>query len=202
MSRFLGLASSSRALTSSRPISNSCQRALHVSQRRVDASSAARWAPTASQFSFATRGILSRLTPRPQHMVVRAAHSDAAPLPTQKPSGKTRFKSDRTRRNRRRLLILLGLYLSISFAAYHLHAPSRHLFLALTRCARLMKAVVLDVIDYKRTFAMAYDLEAPGEVGDVERERRRQDRKKCHKRSAERMLEALKKNSGIYVVSV
>jgi aarF domain-containing kinase len=51
-----------------------------------------------------------------------------------------------------------------------------------------MKAVILDVLDYKKVFAE----EAAGR-GD------KQARRDCHTRSAQRMLEALKKNSGIYV---
>jgi aarF domain-containing kinase len=58
-----------------------------------------------------------------------------------------------------------------------------------------MKAVLLDVYDYKSTFAKEASLTDSTE----DRMIRRQARKDCHKRSATRMLEALKKNSGIYV---
>jgi len=62
-----------------------------------------------------------------------------------------------------------------------------------------MKAVALDVWDYKQTFRRE---EAMGELhtlNDEQREIRSQARRDCHRRSAQRMLEALKKNSGIYV---
>lgn len=58
-----------------------------------------------------------------------------------------------------------------------------------------MKAVVLDVWDYKQTFAKEELLSN----SDEDRLIKRQARKDCHLRSAQRMLEALKTNSGIYV---
>jgi aarF domain-containing kinase len=58
-----------------------------------------------------------------------------------------------------------------------------------------MRAVIADVLDYKRTFAKEELL-----AGDDEgKEAKRQLRKDCHRRSAERLLVALKTNSGIYV---
>ena len=63
-----------------------------------------------------------------------------------------------------------------------------------------MRAVLLDVWDYKQTFAREETLMGPDRDMTVEeRQLRRQERSNCHKRSAERMLQALKKNSGIYV---
>jgi aarF domain-containing kinase len=53
-----------------------------------------------------------------------------------------------------------------------------------------MRAVVLDVIDYKVMFARQDGLEL---------QEQRQRRRECHLRSADRLLQALKKNSGIYV---
>jgi aarF domain-containing kinase len=83
---------------------------------------------------------------------------------------------------------------------YNVYPPFRHTTLALVRCSRLMKAVILDVWDYKQTFSREATLgDAAGNLSEEERALRRQRRKACHLRSAERMLEALKKNSGIYV---
>ena len=58
-----------------------------------------------------------------------------------------------------------------------------------------MKAVILDVWDYKATFKREESLTDSEEDKMVQR----QARKDCHLRSAKRMLEALKANSGIYV---
>jgi hypothetical protein len=61
-----------------------------------------------------------------------------------------------------------------------------------------MKAVFLDIADYKWTFAKSYDPSlTPAEL----KEARRQDRHACHARSSKRILEALRTNAGIYVVS-
>jgi aarF domain-containing kinase len=73
---------------------------------------------------------------------------------------------------------------------YNTNDPFRHSVLASVRCARLMRAVVLDVIDYKIMFARQDGLEL---------QEQRQQRRECHLRSANRLLQALKKNSGIYV---
>ncbi|ORX34080.1 ABC1 family-domain-containing protein [Kockovaella imperatae] len=58
-----------------------------------------------------------------------------------------------------------------------------------------MKAVLLAVWDYKSVFAKEELLTD----SDEDRATRRARRKECHLRSANRMLEALKTNSGIYV---
>ncbi|KAK4683764.1 aarF domain-containing kinase, partial [Tremellales sp. Uapishka_1] len=58
-----------------------------------------------------------------------------------------------------------------------------------------MQAVVLDVWDYKSMFSAEERLSDSPE----DRQLKRAGRKACHLRSAQRMLEALKKNSGIYV---
>lgn len=62
-----------------------------------------------------------------------------------------------------------------------------------------MEAVLLDVIDYKWTFAKEAKLGPINELSPEANQARRQARKDCHLRSAKRMLKALKKNSGIYV---
>lgn len=203
MSKFLSLATSSRALlTSGRVSASSCYRGITTGRpscvpcvahlRQVQCALEGRRGSLGFHHSASGRSLAFK-------QVARNAYSTSTSLN----DAERKSDSKRTirRRRRQRLLIFLAVYLAISLAAYHLHPPSRHLFLALTRCARLMNAVVLDVIDYKRTFAIAYELEAEGQHGEEERARRRQDRKDCHQRSAERMLKALKKNSGIYVVS-
>ena len=58
-----------------------------------------------------------------------------------------------------------------------------------------MRAVVLDVWDYKSTFRREKSLSN----SDEDRAIKRQRRKECHLRTANRMLEALRTNSGIYV---
>ncbi|WVR04771.1 hypothetical protein IAU60_001783 [Kwoniella sp. DSM 27419] len=125
--------------------------------------------------------------------------STPAPGPSQpgKPVRAVRSRSQRRIRRLRNLLFLLAL-LSI---LYHTYSPFRHTIIASVRCARLMRAVLMDVLDYKETFAAESKLGSgpEGELTDEERQVRRQARKECHRRSAERMLVALKKNSGIYV---
>lgn len=104
--------------------------------------------------------------------------------------------SPRRLRRLRNLLILLSL-LSI---LYYTYPPFRHTAIAVVRCARVMKAVSIDVWDYKQVFAAEERLGASGKgLTDEEIEIKRKARRACHKRSAERLLEALKKNSGIYV---
>jgi hypothetical protein len=114
------------------------------------------------------------------------------------------------KRERRRLLrlrrlplfakILTGItaFFLVSLICYETFPPSRHFLLALVRCSRLMKAVVLDIADYKWTFAKKYD---PSLTEEELKEARRQARHACHARSSMRMLEALRTNAGIYVVS-
>lgn len=83
---------------------------------------------------------------------------------------------------------------------YTSYSPFRHSVLAVVRCARVMKAVIADVWDYKRTFAKEAHLgDANGALAVEDRARRREARKACHRRSAQRMFEALRKNSGVYV---
>ncbi|WWC68157.1 uncharacterized protein I206_102080 [Kwoniella pini CBS 10737] len=106
------------------------------------------------------------------------------------------MKGDRRIRRLRNLLFFLTL-LSI---LYYTYSPFRHTVLAGVRCARLMRAVLMDVWDYKQVFAAEEKLGEPGrELNEEEKQIRRKARKDCHKRSANRLLEALKKNSGIYV---
>ena len=99
-------------------------------------------------------------------------------------------------RSLRSILILLGIF----YLLYGFYPPFRHVIIAGVRCARLMRAVALDVWDYKQTFAREDALgRQDRDLTDDERQDRRQRRKECHRRSAERLLEALRTNSGIYV---
>lgn len=85
--------------------------------------------------------------------------------------------------------IFFLLFVLSSAAAYELLPPARHLAQGILRSTRLMYAVILDAIDYKRTFARAF-------VSDVER---RDAYAACHKRSAERLLSALEDLGGIFI---
>lgn len=134
-------------------------------------------------------------------IVKRSLHSSRISRNTLKPNippiPPTRlFNLHRRLRRLRNFLILLSL-LSI---LYYTYPPFRHTAIAVIRCARVMKAVSIDVWDYKQVFAAEERLRATGrELTDEEIEMKRKARRACHKRSAERLLEALKKNSGIYV---
>ncbi|ORY20838.1 ABC1 family-domain-containing protein [Naematelia encephala] len=99
--------------------------------------------------------------------------------------------SSRRLKRVRNLLVLLAILTIL----YYTYSPFRHSVIASVRCARLMRAVILDVFDYKSTFAKEANLTNSQE----DRLKRRQGRKDCHLRSAERLLIALRKNSGIYV---
>lgn len=101
-------------------------------------------------------------------------------------------------RKRRKLQVTLALLLALTLV-YNTYSPFRHSVLAVVRCARVMEAVIIDVWDYKSTFAKEAKLGINGELSEAERLQRREARKACHRRSAERIFHALKKNSGIYV---
>lgn len=63
----------------------------------------------------------------------------------------------------------------------------RHFGLTIVRCERIARAVVYDVILYKRAFGASYASE----------EEKQAAHSNCHKRSAERILEALQANGGM-----
>lgn len=146
--------------------------------------------------------ILSHLSPsRPslrsipfpsRSLYLRSFHSSSPIL------SNTTFRSSRRNRQLRTLRNFIAT-LTVLVILYHTYTPFRHTVLAGVRCARLMKAVILDVIDYKRTFAQEARLGPIELLSDEANQKRRQARKDCHQRSADRMLKALKKNSGIYV---
>jgi aarF domain-containing kinase len=176
-------------------------RALSKAVKRYATANVAltRLASTASTSKQVPRilSLASRI-PRPQttgqsSLSQRLFHPSPASLARQRRP--TYTKNERRIRRLRNLLVVLTL-LSI---LYYTYSPFRHTIIASVRCARLMKAVALDVWDYKQTFRRE---EAMGELhtlNDEQREIRSQARRDCHRRSAQRMLEALKKNSGIYV---
>jgi aarF domain-containing kinase len=100
-------------------------------------------------------------------------------------------------RRARRLLAYLAAFLAITYASYEFIPPARHLLVAAIRCTRLLRAVILNVVDYRWMFAKHYDESkfTPEEI----KEFRRADRRECHRRSSARLFEALKRNAGIYV---
>ena len=78
-------------------------------------------------------------------------------------------------------LLILSILILGTTASYNLIPATRHFSQAVLRCGRLMYAVLLDAVDYKRTFAKTF--------GDDEE--RIKETKACHLRSAKRMLSAL-----------
>lgn len=101
--------------------------------------------------------------------------------PTKPPREPFRF-SPRTRAT----VILLGAAGGTTIVSTSDDTSVKHLGLAFVRCERIARAVVYDAILYKRTFNNAY-------TSDEEREAAYS---RCHKKSAERVLEALKANGG------
>ncbi|KDQ21746.1 hypothetical protein BOTBODRAFT_26173 [Botryobasidium botryosum FD-172 SS1] len=102
----------------------------------------------------------------------------------------------RTRRRRRyfryariaNYATLVGL-LTVAVLSYDSCERCQHTLLAIVRCARVAKAVILGTVDYKRTFSRQYGDE--GEAHDAY--------SKCHRRTAERILDVLQTNGGIYI---
>ncbi|EJU04280.1 ABC1-domain-containing protein [Dacryopinax primogenitus] len=72
---------------------------------------------------------------------------------------------------------------------YHTNKPFRHTLLAVQRCSIFGIAVAASIIDYKITLNSSYY--TPEEMFDAY--------SRCHKRSALRVLQALKTNGGIYI---
>ncbi|CDZ97250.1 Predicted unusual protein kinase [Phaffia rhodozyma] len=87
------------------------------------------------------------------------------------------------------ILLCLTLFLLTSATSYEFFPASRHLAQAIYRCSRLMFAVVLDAMDYKRTFASSFDTD----------DEKQEAYKGCHLRSAKRMLAALEALGGCYI---
>ncbi len=132
----------------------------------------------------------------------RAIHTgDPSPKPAGSAlvTGPTGSSARRKSRGLRRLRNL-SLFLVFLAILYNIYPPFRHTVVAGIRCTRLMRAVLLDVWDYKQTFAREKAVEpGDGEMANEERATRRRGRKECHLRSANRLLQALRTNSGIYV---
>lgn len=124
-------------------------------------------------------------------IALRHLHSSRVASTGRTPPSTRPIRSTRRLKRLRNLL----LFLVLLTLCYHTVPPVRHTAIAGVRCARLMRAVILDVWDYKQTFKREEALSDSMEDRLV----KRQARKDCHLRSATRMLEALKTNSGIYV---
>ena len=119
-------------------------------------------------------------------------HTSSPTLNASLPPPSAPARPRRLQLRRLRNLLFFLVFLTI---LYHSAPPFRHTVIASVRCFRLMQAVLLDMWDYKQTFAREELLTNSAE----DRELRRQARQDCHLRSANRMLDALRKNSGIYV---
>ncbi|CAE6536693.1 unnamed protein product [Rhizoctonia solani] len=129
---------------------------------------------------------LSGPIPRPgglryQLYVTRASPSNPSPHP-----------EFRNRPVVRRSIYTVGsvfFLASSGYILYKAHEPSRHFCLAVVRCSRVGKAVIESIVDYKILFARSIPDDA----------KRTQAYSSCHKRSAERVLNALQLNGGIYI---
>ncbi|OZJ04117.1 hypothetical protein BZG36_02864 [Bifiguratus adelaidae] len=86
-------------------------------------------------------------------------------------------------------LITIGSVAVIGVGCYYTIDPFRHVVQAVERCARAGAVGVVLGIDYKLTLSRQYASEGEKELA----------KKACHKRSAERVREALTKNGGIYI---
>lgn len=104
-----------------------------------------------------------------------------------------RPKSKRTIARVRRRFIRTGASLAllgvVGWTASETSDSLRHLAYAMRRCSTIADAVIRDVIDYKQTLGASYTTE----------EERLEAQSRCHKRSAERILEALQNNGGMYL---
>lgn len=135
--------------------------------------------------------------PQPRYQTSNAT----TPIPSAKTNtgGPSKVVTAVRRRRTRRLQYLLAA-LALFGILYTTYSPFRHSVLAIVRCARVMEAVIADVWDYKRTFAKEAHLgDGNGVLSLEERAARREARSACHRRSAQRIFKALKKNSGVYV---
>jgi len=83
----------------------------------------------------------------------------------------------------------LVLTLGGAYTVYHAWEPIRYTVIAAKRCSILGYAVVLDAIDYKRVLSHSY----------ISKEEEQKALSDCHLRSAQRVLQALLRNGGIFV---
>ena len=102
---------------------------------------------------------------------------------------KRRPKSKRIRRRFIRTSASLALLGVAGWTASDTSDSFLHLAYAVQRCGTIADAVIRDVIDYKQTLGADYTTE----------EERIEAQSRCHKRSAERILEALQHNGGAYL---
>jgi hypothetical protein len=91
----------------------------------------------------------------------------------------------------RATVVLLGAVGATTIASTSDDTSVKHLALAFVRCERIARAVVYDAILYKRSFSKTY-------ASDEERQTAYS---RCHQKSAERVLEALKANGGAVLPS-
>ena len=100
----------------------------------------------------------------------------------------------RSRRIQRRTIVALALAVGIFGASYAFIQPFRYTVIAVKRCSVVGIAVVLDILDCKYLFwrSWAYEDEMDSERGKAARADRHEAYSACHKRCAERILEALK----------
>lgn len=87
-------------------------------------------------------------------------------------------------------VVLLGAVGATTIASASDDISIKHLALAFLRCERIARAVVYDAILYKRTFSKTY-------ASDEEMQAAYS---RCHRRSAERILEVLKANGGVFLI--
>ncbi|KAG7098564.1 hypothetical protein E1B28_000497 [Marasmius oreades] len=77
----------------------------------------------------------------------------------------------------------------VGMLAYQQSQSFRHTVLAVVRCSRVARAALLGIIDYKKTFSKSYTSEHDYQLAYSQ----------CHTRSAQRVLNALLANGGIYI---
>lgn len=102
---------------------------------------------------------------------------------------RARFRQQKTSR------VLLVLAAAGGAILVWKHADELRLFaLGTQRCATIGWVVALNIIDYKKLFRKTWDESTPDG-----KEQRHRDYEDCHKRCALRLMNALKKNGGIYI---
>ncbi|GAA96334.1 hypothetical protein E5Q_03000 [Mixia osmundae IAM 14324] len=125
---------------------------------------------------------------------VALATDSVTPLAEQAPVGTTESQAERKKRSRRkrqwrRLGLTVAIVLSVGFVAYETVRPFRLFTLAIGRCTLVGIAVGHCIVDYKLLFRRTF----------TDKEERHQAYEACHKKCAERILEVLKTNGGIYI---
>lgn len=140
--------------------------------------------PTAMIRSWLHRQIVGRI--RPSHCSRR---NISGRVPSQPKQANFFFRS-RSRKTGA-VVTLLGAAGVTTIASSSEDNSLRHIGLAIIRCERIARAVVYDAVLYKQTFNASYGSE----------DEKAAAYSKCHKKSAERVLEALQANGGGSVIS-